>query len=70
MCLGIPMKVKSIDGVKAIVELGGVERQGDIRLLDDVKVGDYVILHVGFAIEKIDEEYAKETLKLLKLPEK
>ncbi len=67
MCLGIPMRVEKIEGIKATVELGGIRKQADIRLLDNVKIGDYIIIHVGFAIEKIDPESAKETLELLKI---
>jgi hydrogenase expression/formation protein HypC len=66
MCLAIPVKVIKITGTLADVEMEGVGRQADIRLVDNVAVGDYVLIHAGFAIEKIDEKEAKETLKLLK----
>jgi hydrogenase expression/formation protein HypC len=46
--------------------MGGVKRDADMRFVDDVKVGDYVLIHAGFAIEKIDEKQAIETLELLK----
>lgn len=65
MCLGIPVKVVGISGKSAIGEIGGVKRKIDISFVD-VKVGDYVILHAGFAIQKLDEEEAEETLKLLR----
>ncbi|MFH1062145.1 MAG: HypC/HybG/HupF family hydrogenase formation chaperone [Candidatus Omnitrophota bacterium] len=65
MCIGIPVKIKKIDGLTAIASAGGAERKIGIDLTPDVKVGDYVLLHAGFAIEKIDEADAKETLKLL-----
>lgn len=65
MCIGIPVKVVEADGTKGLVELGGVKRKVDLRLVDGVEVGDYVILHAGFAIEKLDEEEALETLSLL-----
>lgn len=66
MCLGIPMKIIQIDGDTAKVELGGVEREIGLGLLEDIKIGDYVIVHAGFAIQKVDEESAQQTLKLIK----
>jgi hydrogenase expression/formation protein HypC len=66
MCLAIPVKVIKIKGKLAEVDMAGVKRDADIRFLEDVKPGDYVLVHAGFAIEKIDEKQAKETLKLLK----
>lgn len=66
MCLGIPAKVKSIDGDKALVSVGGTEYEASIQLLEDVKPGDYVLLHTGFALEKISEEEAEETFRILK----
>jgi len=65
MCLAIPVLVKSIDGRLAEVEVGGVSRQVSIWLTPEVKVGDYVLLHTGYAISIIDEDEAEETLKLL-----
>jgi len=65
MCLAIPVLVKSIDGQLAEVEVGGVSRKVNIWLTPEVKVGDYVLLHAGYAINSIDEPEAKETLKLL-----
>ena len=65
MCLAIPMKVVKIDGSSGIVELGGVKRQINLELLDDVKIGEYVIVHAGFAIQKVDGKEAKEMLELL-----
>ena len=72
MCLGIPAKVVEIssndeEGVrrKAKADFGGVSREIDISLVD-VNIGDYVIVHAGFAIEIIDEEEAKESIKLWK----
>lgn len=65
MCLAIPMKIIEIeDENSAYVELNGVRNKIDISLLEDVKVGDYVIVHTGFAIEKLNEEEAQETLSL------
>lgn len=65
MCLSIPAKILSISGDKARVSLGGAEYNAALNLVDDVKVGDYILLHSGFAIQKIDEKEAMETLKLL-----
>ena len=65
MCLAIPALVKSIEGPYAQVEVGGVGLQISIWLTPEVKVGDYVLLHTGYAINIIDEAEAKETLELL-----
>ncbi len=65
MCLAIPMKVVKIEGSGGVVEIGGVKKQINLELLDDVKVGEYVIVHAGFAIQKVDGKEAKETLELL-----
>ncbi len=64
MCLSIPGKIISIDGDKAIVSVGGTESATSLQLLDDAVVGDYVLIHTGFAIQKISEEEAAETLRL------
>jgi hydrogenase expression/formation protein HypC len=64
MCLAIPAKVKSIEGTEAEVEVGGVSRKASIMLTPEVKVGDYVLLHTGYAINVIDEDEAQETLKI------
>ncbi|MCJ7522026.1 MAG: HypC/HybG/HupF family hydrogenase formation chaperone [Dehalococcoidia bacterium] len=66
MCLAIPALVKSIEGLEADVEIGGVSRKASIMLTPEVKVGDYVLLHTGHAITVIDEEEAEETLELLR----
>ncbi len=65
MCLAIPALVKSIDGVEAEVEIGGVSRKASIMLTPEARVGDYVLLHTGYAISVVDEEEAQETLELL-----
>jgi len=65
LCLGIPARVMGIEGWMAEVEVGGVVRRASIQLLEHVEVGDYVLLHAGFAIQVIDEEEAEKTLKLL-----
>ncbi|RXJ88261.1 HypC/HybG/HupF family hydrogenase formation chaperone [Arcobacter sp. CECT 8985] len=67
MCLSIPSKIKSIDkeSNSCTVDTMGVERSASLDLIDqEVKVGDYVLLHIGFAMNKIDEEDAMESLKL------
>lgn len=65
MCLSIPAKIEEINGDKARVSLSGNEYQADISLLDEVGQGDYVLLHAGFAIQKISDQYARETLQLI-----
>jgi len=65
MCLAVPVQVVSIEGSEAEVEIGGVKRQVSIVLTPEAKVGDYVLLHTGYAINVIDEAEAQETLKLL-----
>jgi hydrogenase expression/formation protein HypC len=67
MCLGVPMKILSRDGDTIIAEVDGVQKEASVMLLaEDVSVGDYVIVHAGFAISKLDEEYAQETLRMMK----
>jgi len=65
MCLAIPALVKSIAGSEAEAEIGGIGRKISVVLTPEVRVGDYVLLHTGYAINVIDEEEAEETLKLL-----
>ena len=65
MCLAIPTLVKSIDGTSARAEIGGVERSISLALTPEARVGDYVLVHTGFAISVVDEEDAQETLRLL-----
>jgi len=65
MCLAIPAMIKSVDGLSAEVEFGEVSRRISIWLTPDVKPGDYVLLHTGYSINVIDEDEAKETLRLL-----
>jgi hydrogenase expression/formation protein HypC len=66
MCLAVPAEVLEIKGSEAILDFGGVKRKANISLLEDVKKGDYVIVHVGFAIQRLSEEEALESLKLWK----
>ncbi len=68
MCLAIPGKIVEIIDVEnqiAKVEVGGVKRNVNIGMLDDTRVGEYVLIHVGFAMSKVDEKEAEETLRLL-----
>jgi hydrogenase expression/formation protein HypC len=65
MCLGIPLKVKKIEGDFALVSAGGFQYKVNIQMVDNLKVGDYVMVHAGFAIQKIDPQKAKETLKAI-----
>jgi len=66
MCLGIPAKVLETGDGAAVVELGGVRREISVMLVDDVAVGEWVIVHAGFAIEKLSEEAAEQTLALFR----
>ena len=65
MCLAIPAKVISVDGTSAIVSIEDVEYTASLLLIDDVAPGDFIMLHAGFAIEKVDPAEAEETLRLL-----
>jgi hydrogenase expression/formation protein HypC len=66
MCLAIPALIKSINGQQAEVDIEGVTRDASLQLTPEAKVGDYVLLHTGYAISVIDQEEAEETLKLLR----
>jgi len=66
MCLGVPAKVMERSGDAAVVTLGGVRREISLMLLDDVSVGEWVIVHAGFAIERLSEEAALATLALFR----
>jgi hydrogenase expression/formation protein HypC len=62
MCLAVPSKIIEIQGSLARVEVDGVVRETSLLLLDDAKIGDYVIVHAGFAISRLDEDAALQTL--------
>jgi len=64
MCLAVPMKVVEIEGPVARVEESGVRQQVRVDLVEGVQVGDYVIVHAGIAIERLDADEAQETLRL------
>ena len=64
MCLAVPVKIVSIDGHNAEVEIGGVRRQVSLILTPEAKLGDYVLLHTGYAISVIDQAEAEQTLEM------
>ena len=66
MCLAIPMQLVDRDEGLGTVEIDGVRREVSLMLLDDARVGEYVLIHAGFAIGRDDEAEAKETLELLR----
>lgn len=67
MCLAVPGKILEIrDGAQATVDMMGATRDASIRLTPDAKVGDFVLVHAGFAIEVIDAEQARETIEVLR----
>jgi len=65
MCLAVPMRVEKIENNIAIVDSAGVKIQADASLTPEVKVGDYILVHAGFAIEVLKPEQAEETLRLI-----
>ena len=66
MCLAIPSRITKIENNMATIDVDGVQREASLLLLEDARVGDYVIVHAGFAIQKLDEAAAQETLDLLR----
>ncbi len=66
MCLAIPSRITAINGPIATIDVDGVRREVSLMLLEDVEVGEYVIVHAGFAIQKLEEEAARESLQLLR----
>lgn len=65
MCLAIPVQIESIeDEMTAVANIGGIRKRINTALVEDLQVGDYVILHVGFALKKLDEDEALKTLAL------
>jgi len=65
MCLGIPLKIVEINGKEALGELNGVRKKIRVDLIENLKLGDYVMVHAGFALEIMKEEEANDTLKIL-----
>ena len=66
MCLAIPALITSIEDKEADVEIGGISRRISLWLTPEAKVGDYVLVHTGYAINVLDQEQAEETLTLLR----
>ena len=66
MCLAVPAEVKKVDGETAIVDFGGVNKNISLGVLSGVKKGDYVLVHAGFAIGKVEKGEAEDTLKVLR----
>jgi len=64
MCVAVPALVKSIEGSLARVEIGGIVREVSLRLTPEARVGDYVIVHTGYAINVLDQAEGEETLRL------
>jgi len=66
MCLGIPMQIKEIDGYNAVCEAKGIERTVSLFMLQDdtLKVGDFVMIHVGYAIQKMSEQEARSAWEI------
>lgn len=64
MCLSIPAKVEKIEGDMAEVSVGGTIYKASLQMLDDVQTGDYILMHTGFAIQKLNPEEAEESLKV------
>jgi len=64
MCLSIPAKVETIEEDMAVVSVGGTKYKASLQMLDDVNIGDYILLHTGFAIQKLTPEEAEESLKV------
>jgi hydrogenase expression/formation protein HypC len=66
MCLAIPAKIIEINDLMATIDMEGTQREASLLLLEDAKIGEYVIVHAGFAIHKIDEEEAMASLNVLR----
>jgi len=66
MCLAIPAKIVSIENNMGTVDMAGIQKKVSLILLEDAQVGDYVIVHAGFGIHKIDEQAAMESLRILR----
>ena len=66
MCLAIPMRLIEIDGVSAVAEVDGVTRQVRLDLIPEAVLGDYVLIHAGLAIARVDAEHAAETLSFIR----
>lgn len=65
MCLGLPLRIMEINGKEAAGELNGIKRKVRVDLIENLNIGEYVMVHAGFAIEKIEEADALETLEIV-----
>jgi len=65
MCWAVPARLIEIDGDIGKIELPGTVREVGLQLIDDPQVGDYVLVHAGFAIQKVDQKEAEETIRFL-----
>ena len=66
MCVAVPMKVVEVSEFACVAEIDGVRKNASLLALDNVKVGDYILVHAGLAIEKLDTMAAEETLRLMR----
>ncbi|HEX5640756.1 MAG TPA: HypC/HybG/HupF family hydrogenase formation chaperone [Thermoleophilia bacterium] len=66
MCLAVPMRITALDGVRATIAVEGLEQECSVMLVPDAGVGDYVLVHAGFALSVLDEAEAQETYELLR----
>jgi len=66
MCLAVPMKVVSKNGDAGVAEMSGVKRQINFLMLPEAEIGDYVIVHAGFAIQKLNEDEANKRLQIFR----
>jgi hydrogenase expression/formation protein HypC len=66
MCLAIPSKIVAINDQMGVIDVAGVQREASLLLIEDPQVGDWVIVHAGFAIQKMDEATAQESLQYLR----
>jgi hydrogenase expression/formation protein HypC len=65
MCLGIPLKIIELDGKLALAEMNGIKKKVRVDLLPDIRLGDYVMVHAGFALEKMEKQQAEETMEAI-----
>lgn len=70
MCIAIPMKIETLEGPWAMVNAGGLKKRVNIQLIPEAAVGDYVLVHAGYAIEKLEKDQAEEDLDLWREMEK
>ena len=66
MCLALPMRITAVDGAVATIVAAGLEQRCSVMLVPQAKVGDYVLVHAGFALNLVDETEAHETIELLR----